>query len=288
MFKYAKGAFKFIKKNWKGVCSHALIPAIIYSIFILPTSAFDYIIAHLGDFNNANFWDIFTSINDSSQWNRWEYVVFIILLTISTIFIFSSYIGKIQNRMKYGKTVYPGFRGILKRTNENMFATIKSVIAVYIALEIYAFAMSVFMSLILMVTTQPAAVIVLILLVGGLSLVLAMYILAWFSCVLPNMTMRRQGLFRSIPESMRMVSNNIGKIFLNLIIPLIISYIPVIIFASLDIEFNHIALTIIRYVFNFIFFFFSFVYYITIMYVIFFDLNDIEREDLNQENKWRI
>ena len=64
MFKYAKGAFKFIKKNWKGVCSHALIPAIIYSIFILPTSAFDYIIAHLGDFNNANFWDIFTSIND--------------------------------------------------------------------------------------------------------------------------------------------------------------------------------------------------------------------------------
>lgn len=245
MFKYKNNALIFIKNNWQAVLSHALIPAIIYSIFILPTSAFDFIIAHLSDYQNANFWDIFSAINDSSQWSSWEYVVFLVLMVLSTIFIFSSYIGKTQNTMKYGRPVYTGFMGILKRTNENVFATVKSVIAVFLALEVFAFIMSVFIAIILMITTSKALRIILILICGAAGLITMMYILAWCSCVLPNMTLRRQGLFKSIPQSFRMVSNNVGKIFINLIVPMILSYIPVIVFAGLDIMYNHIVLTIV-------------------------------------------
>lgn len=286
--KYVKGTFKFIWNNLMSVLAHVIIPAIIYTIFIIPTSSFDFIVTNFNNMNVTKFWEIFTIINDASKWYDWKYIIYFFTIMIFTLVIFSSYIGKVQATMKYGRPYYTGFKGIFKRTNEHLFTTIKAGILVFVAMELFAMMMSLLTSFVLKITPLAWLRIILIIAFGAIGLICTFYILAWIICTIPNMTMRRIGMIKSIGMSTHMVAPVFTKVLGGILIPMIISYLPIIGFAALDIVFDNIVLTISRYAFNFIFYIFSFTYYITFMYVVFFDVNEIEREDLNAVNKWRI
>lgn len=286
--KYVKGTFKFIGDNYMSVLGHVIIPALIYTIFIIPTSSFDFIVTHFDTMEVTKFWDIFIVINDASKWYDWKYIVFFFTIMAFTIIIFSSYIGKVQATMKYGRPYYTGLKGVFKRTNEHMFTTIKIGVLVFFAMEIFAMSMSLLTTFVLKVTQLAWLRILLIMVFGFIGLSLAFYVLAWMICAVPNMTMRRIGLIKSAGMSTHMVASHITKIVGGILIPMIISYIPIMAFAALDLVFDNILLTIVKYLFNFLFYAFSFTYYITFMYIVFFDVNEIEREDLNLANKWRL
>ena len=288
MRKYFVQTYEYAKTNWVSVLLHILIPAILYTIFINPTSSFDYIMTNIKELDVQHAYQIFLTINDGSRWASWEYVLFYFLMAVATLIVFSSFIGNIQNKMRYGKTVYEGFSGVFKRTNENFFATLRAGIALVLAMEVFALVMSVVIYFIIKVTSIAALRIILVSIIGGGLIIAMFYGAAWVACVIPNMTMRNEGVFKSIKRSMTMVKEKQIKIFGNFVIPIIVCMIPLLVLSGFDIVYDHIVLTIVRYVFIFLFYIFSFAYYIIVMYVIFFDVNEIEREDLNAQNKWRI
>lgn len=288
MRKYFIQTYQYAKTNWVSVLLHILIPAILYTIFINPTSSFDYIMTNIKELDVQHAYQIFVTINDGSRWSSWEYILFYFLIAVATLIIFSSFIGNVQNKMRYGKTIYEGFGGVFKRTNENFFATLRAGIMLIAAMEVYALIMSVVIYFIIKVTAIAAVRIVLVSLIGGGIIVAMFYGAAWIACALPNMTMRNEGLFKSIKRSMSMVKDKQIKIFGNFVLPIIISFIPLLVCSAFDVAFDHVILTIVKYVCIFLFYVFSFAYYIILMYVIFFDVNEIEREDLNLQNKWRI
>ena len=288
MRKYFKSTIDYIKANWLSVLLHVLIPTALYTYFINPTSSFDYIMENIKTLNPDRAIDVFLRINDSSYWSNWQYIVFYVVVLIGTLVVFSSFIGNIQNKMRYGKTIYPGFMGVLKRTNENFFATIRAGIMLIIAMEFFALVMSLIIYFAIKVTSIAALRIIIVCFIAAIIIALMFYGLAWVSCALPNMTMRNEGIFKSISRSMEMVGKKQIKIFLSLFIPIVVSYIPLIVCSAFDIVYDHLILTIIRYIVKFGFYLFSFAYYIILMYVVFFDINEIEREDLNLENKWRL
>ena len=175
-----------------------------------------------------------------------------------------------------------------KRTNETIFATLRAVVLLVFAMEIFALLMSVFIFFAIKVTAIPALRIIIV--CGTATIIIAglFYACAWIACALPNMTMRNEGMFKSINRSMVMVKEKQLKVFACFIIPIVISYIPLILLSAFDIAYDHVILTIFKYFFVFLFYIFSFSYYIILLYVVFFDVNEIEREDLNMLNKWRI
>ena len=288
MRKYFVQTYEYAKRNWVSVLLHVLIPAILYTIFINPTSSFDYIMTNIKELDAQHAYQIFVTINDGSKWASWEYILFYFLIAVATLVVCASFIGNIQNKMRYGKTVYEGFWGVFKRTNETFFAALRAGIALILSMEVFALIMSVVIFFIIKVTSIAALRIILVCLIGGGIIVAMFYGAAWVSCVIPNMTMRNEGLFKSIKRSMSMVKEKQIQIFGNFVIPIVVCFIPLLAIAGFDIVYDHVVLTIVRYAFIFLFYLFSFAYYIIVMYVIFFDINEIEREDLNEQNKWRI
>ncbi len=288
MTKNVKRTFSYIKHNWLSVYVHALIVSIIFTIFVNPTSSFDYIVTEIATLKFENVLEIFVIINDGSKWNNWQYVIMFFAIAVVSLIVFSSFIGQVQNKMRYGQPLYHGIKGILKRTNEFLFATLRALITVAFAMEVFAILMSLVLYFAVSVIHNTIAKIVVVLLFSILIVTGYMYGLAWFSCVLPNMTMRNTGLLSSIKSSVNMVKDKVNRIFLDLGLPLLLFYIPILIISGFDIVYNHVILTITRYIVNFAFYMFSFTYYITYMYCLFFDLNEIEREDLNEHSKWRI
>ncbi len=286
MSKYVKSTFTFVKNNWVSVFLHVLIPAVLYTIFVNPTSSFDYIMKEISTMDMNNIFDIFIRINDGSRWNSWQYVVFYFALIVITLTIFGSYIGKIQNKMKYGRPLYTGIKGVFKRTNENLWAAARAGIVMILFMELFAIAMSIVLFFAVKVTHIAALRIMIVLLAGLILIAGSFYGLAWVSCALPGMTMRRQGLFKAISESTRMVGNKSGIIYLDLILPLVITYIPVLVVSGFDVVYDHVILYIFKLVTSFIFYGINFMYFIPYMYCLFFDLNDIEREDLLSNSKW--
>lgn len=288
MRKYFRMTFAYMKTNWVSVLLHALFPALLYAYFINPTSSFDYIMTEISTLDPARAIDVFATINDGSKWSNWQYIVFYLVVLFGTLVVFSSFIGNIQNRMRYGKTIYPGISGVFKRTNENIFATIRAGIFLVASMELFALVMSVIIYCVIKMTAIAALRIILVCLFAAILIIGLFYGCAWLSCALPNMTLRNEGLFKSISRSMVMVKEKQIKVFLCFIIPIIISYIPLLVCAAFDIVYDHLVLSIVRYIVIFVFYLFSFAYYIILMYVVFFDVNEIEREDLNEENKWRL
>jgi len=265
-----------------------LFPALLYAYFINPTSSFDYIMENISILNAEHAHEIFVTINDGSKWSSWQYIVFYVLVASITLIVFSSFIGNIQNKMRYGKTVYGGFKGVFKRTNETLFATVRVAILLVAAMELFALMMSVVLFFAIKITSIAAIRIIIVVLIGAILIAAMFYGASWISLALPNMTLRNEGLFKSISRSMTMVKEKQMKLFVSYIIPLVISYIPLLLFSGLDIAYDNVVLTIVRYIYTFVFYLFSFAYYIILMYVAFFDINEIEREDLNQVNKWRL
>ncbi len=288
MSKYFNSTMTYIKNNWISVLLHIIVPSILYTIFILPTSSFDYIVKNISTLDVKNAMDIFITINDGSRFSSWEYIVFYVLTAVLTIVVFGSYIGNIQNKMRYGKTIYGGFKGVFKRVNETLFAAVRAGILLMAAMELYALIMSVVIFCVIKVTAVEWLRIFWVSLIGAAFIVLMFYGCGWIACALPNMTMRNEGMFRSIGRSMKMVGDKQIKVFGAFIVPLIISYIPLLVCSACDIFYDHIVLTIVKYIVIFAFYVFSFAYYVVLMYVVFFDINEIEREDLNMENKWRL
>ena len=288
MRKYFRMTFSYMKTNWVSVLLHVLFPAALYTYFINPTSSFDYIMTNIKTLDPARAIDVFTTINDGSNWNSWQHVVFYVVVLVGTLIVFSSFIGNIQNRMRYGRTIYPGVMGVFKRTNENIFATIRAGLFLIVSMEFFALVMSVIIYAVIKVTSIAALRIILLCGIAVIIIAGMFYGCAWVSCSLPNMTMRNEGLFKSISRSMVMVREKQIKVFLCFLIPIVISYIPLVVCSAFDIVYDHLVLSIIRYIVIFAFYIFSFAYYIILMYVVFFDVNEIEREDLNEENKWRV
>ena len=288
MKKYFNLTLDYYKRNWVSVILHVIFVALIYTYFISPTSSFEYIMKNIETLDVLHAWEIFAQINDGSKWTSWQYIVFYFLVIAITIIVFSSFIGNIQNKMRYGKTIYNGIGGVFRRTNENLFATLRAGIVLIISMEFFALLMSAVIYFAIKVSSLAAVRIILVCLLGVIIIGLMFYGVAWISCALPNMTMRNEGVFVSIKRSMAMMKDKELKVFGLFIIPLIIAFIPMLICTGFDIVYDHIILTIFRYVCNFGFYMFAFSYYIILMYVIFFDVNEIEREDLNLENKWRL
>ena len=288
MRKYFNSTMLYVKNNWLSVFLHIIIPSILYTIFILPTSSFDFIIKNISTLEVHNAMDIFITINDGSKFSSWQYILFYISLIVVTLVAFGSYIGNIQNKMRYGKTVYGGFKGVFKRANETVFAAARAGIFLMAAMEFYALVMSIVIFVVIKATAIEWLRIFWVSLIGAGFIVAMMYGCGWVACALPNMTMRNEGLFKSVSRSMKMVSDKQLKIFGAFVVPLVISYIPILLCSAFDLFYDHMVLTVVRYIINFVFYAFSFSYYIVLMYVIFFDINEIEREDLNLENKWRL
>ena len=278
----------YIKNNWLSVLLHIIVPAILYTAFILPTSSFEYIVKNISTLDVRNAMDVFITINDGSKFSSWQYILSYVSLIVVTLVVFGSYIGNIQNKMRYGKTVYGGFKGVFKRANETLFAAIRAGIFLMAAMELYALIMSVVIFVVIKTTTIEWLRIFWVSLIGAGLIVAMFYGCAWVSCALPNMTMRNEGLFKSVGRSMKMVGDKQIKIFGAFIVPLVISYVPLLVCSACDIFFDHLVLTIVKYIVICAFYVFSFAYYIVLMYVVFFDINEIEREDLNLENKWRL
>lgn len=281
--KYIKMTLDYIKSNRIALFLHAIIPAILFAVFISPTSIIEYVIRKPEYYEGNSFIDILRAMFDLSQRLGMSVlqIIGIVLSIIIIAIILSSLVGNIENKMLYGQTVYPGFKGVIKRININflsvlscMFTFTLALFTIYIVLSLlfFIFAHIHIRWLYLLLSFVFGIVCFGIFVVGLTFTILA----------IPNMTIRGFGISNASKKSSYTVVNNYWKVFASIVLPMIVIYIPVVLVAIFDYP-GKLAVNIVV---RFFFYLAAIMYYVPLFYVEFFDLEEMDRVDLKKNKYW--
>ena len=269
--KYAKMTFSYINQNKLMTIIYTLLPALLYAFFVKPCSIIEYSLKELND--THTFGQIMKFINDMSSVAR--FIVFPIMFVV-TVVMLSGMIGSMQKKMRFGKIFSDYSKTFFTRVNNDFFAVFKTFLFLCGVNILFGFVMSSFIFFFIQIASANAFWIIPV--VYCILFLLLIVALTWVMLCLPIMTMKGFGFLRSIKESLRIVGQDFVKFFVGYIIPMAISVVPVLLISIFDFNGQKFWAIII----NFIFYVWTFVYTITYMYVSYYELEQIEREDLKQ------
>lgn len=266
--KYYKLTIDYIKRNFLMTVVYAILPALLFSFFINPCSMLEYNFKEFG--TSTNFWEIYKQVNDIAR----NYAVFVLpFVFILSVVAFSSMIGGMQRKMRFGK-MFGESHTFFTRVNNNFMAVFKAFIFVCLICMLFGLVMALFIFFwikklpTMAVFAVPITYVILFLLIAGVVLLMML--------CLPLMTVRGYGFFKSINLSLQVTGRDPWRFFIGLALPMTILYIPMMIISALHFPGQAYVAIIVR-----IFFYTAtFTYIITYFYTSFFELEQIEREDL--------
>lgn len=251
-----------------------LIPALLLGIFAQPFSMM-YVIVSIGrkEQTYTSFIDIFKKINYVDR--PWHYVFILFIMILSVLFV-SLLVGSTRQKMRYGSYTVGRYKNFLGHINDNFIAILKYTIILFVSLEITSILLSTFLytSIKLFSNALPACIISTV-----LFAVCELWFLSMTSLAIPNMTMKGYGIAKSLGASIYELSARSFKVFFAILWIFILLSAPMILLIIFPFKHMNILLA----VFSTVFYWVIINYIVILMYVVYFDVEEIEREDQKGE-----
>lgn len=266
--RYCKLALQYLKKNFLYVLALTFVPAVIIGTATEPTSLMIYFRDFLYS-NNRTFIEIF---NTNSEMTLLSALLAIVIVPIIMLFI-SALCGIESKHMRLGEF---SMNRIMTRVNNNFLSVIKVGIVFVLFFQLFALlstSFSVMWIAIFDISRKALAFIIVTDVVMMLVLIFCMSsLLLW----LPIMSITGLSMRKAFVENLEMIKGKQWKIFLSVVIPLLIPFAIMCPLAYFDVPFRMIVSVVMYW--------FMIAYYITLMYVSYCDIADIDREDLKKFN----
>jgi len=268
---YSRMTLAYMGRNFLKSMGLMLIPTLIFGIFIQPLSMLEVIVSIGRKEQTYNsFLEIFKKINGFDH--MWKFVFLAIALLLALVII-SLESGYNRQNMRYGSVS----RGIWKNAwtylNDNFLSVFKYSIVILISLEVVAILMSTFLytTIKLFRNALPMCIIVAL-----LFILLEIYFIAVTILAIPNMTMKGFGLFKAIGQSIYSLSAKSIKLFFSVLWVAALLVLPMIFLIIFP--FNGVKYLLA--VFSVLFYWIMISYSCALTYVVYFDVEELEREDL--------
>lgn len=271
---YSLATLKFYYKNFFRCMGFTLIPALLLGIFAQPFSMM-YVIVSIGkkEQTYTSFIEIFKKINYVDK--PWHYVLILFIMILSVLFV-SLLVGSTQQKMRYGSYTAGMTRNFWGHINDNFFAILKYTVILFISLETVSVLLSTFLytSIKLFSNALPACIIS-----SVIFAICELWFLSMTSLAIPNMTMKGYGIGKSLGMSVYGLSAKSFRVFFALLWIAVILSAPMILLIVFPFKYMKILLGL----FSVIFYWVIINYIIILMYVVYFDVEEIEREDQKGE-----
>lgn len=266
---YSKGALEYMRHNFLKSMAVLFIPALLLGILLDPLSMLDIIVSIGRKENTYNsFIDIFKKLNDFTGVGRLFLILFALLITIVFVSVTSGYN---RQRMRYGKD--GKLTNIGEFLNDHFLPVTKYALFIFVSMEAVAILLSTFLytAIKLLKNALPACIIL-----SALFLLIELYLVALSLLAIPNMTMKGYGLFKSLAQSATSLSAKSIKVFFAMLWLIVLLMLPtafIIIFPFENMKYVLKALSCV--------FYWVMISYLSVMtYVVYFEVEELEREDL--------
>ena len=266
---YSKMTLDYMRHNFLKSMAALFIPAVLMGLLIDPLSLLDIVVSIGRKENTYNsFIDIFTKLNDFTGIGRLVLILFVLLVTIIFVSITSGYN---RQRMRYGKV--GKLNNIGEFLNDQFVPVFKYALFIFVSLEVMAILLSTFLYTAIKVLKNalPACIIL-----AALFLLIELFLIALSLLSIPNMTMKGYGLFKSLAQSVNSLSAKSIKLFFAMLWLIILLMLPTMFIIIFPFENMKYVLKIFSCLFYWVM-----ISYLSVMtYIVYFDVEELEREDL--------
>ncbi len=269
--RYIKLAFQYAKgRNFWKLALITIIPSLFFSFFASFSNVAKFFI-NFFDYDIRSFNAIFKELSDLS-WNNLLLMIFSLVIIAIIISIF---IGTMQRHMRTGKFA---MKNIFKRINENFLPTALMLSILYIMIFVFGFFVSLFVAFWFAVTKIKLAAFILSAFFALVIFIIMMYLMSLFSLSVPYIVATGASVFSAASSSIRNARHHIKDIFLSILLPLLPLFALEYAVALLD--FKPLLLLV-----DTIFFSFLISYYPILIFVTYYDIQQLDREDLLPVNR---
>lgn len=268
--KYMTSSFRYIGRHLLRMVLYFIVPAVVLGVANSPVSLISLLIN--SDFGESlSFDEVFLGASDLTD--GWKVALVVVGFVLYVVFA-SAAVGSIQHKMRYGEFYPVSVRRFFRKVNSNAIAITLGMIALMLMVELLGFFVSVFVFFWLQVMPAQAAMAMsaVTVVVGSACFLIVSTMLV---LVIPNMTVKGYGFFDAIKKSVPTACSNFGRLLAAVVVPVIGAYVLPCIAYGFDVP-------VLKQITDILFYLFAFIYYHVLMYVAFFDIEDIEREDLKK------
>lgn len=271
---YSLATLKYLRRNFFRSFGFTLLPALLLGIFAQPLSMMQVIVS-IGkkEHNYNSFLDIFKTIN---YIDKPLIFVFIVIIMIVAVLFISLLAGSTRQKMRYGGYMSGRTKNFLGHINDNFLPVFKYMLVLFVSLEMIAVLLSTFLytSTKLFTNALPACIVSTVIFV-----ICELWFLAMTSLTIPNMTMKGYRLGKAMGMSIYQLNAKVFRVFLAVLWIFVLLAAPLVLLIVFPFNYMKLVLAI----FSFLFYWILLTYICVLMYVVYFDVEELEREDQKGE-----
>lgn len=272
---YLKSTFRYLKDHFLRMFAYCIVPALVLGLISSPVSLVRMLSQNQYD-NNVSFSEIFLGATDLNK----PYKIVIMILAFIIYAVFAAVcVGSVQHKMRYGHFYKINVHNFFKNVNGYFLPMAKGMLVLMVLMELLGLFTSIFVFFWSKVISVKWVAIGLCVATTIGFLAAFFFVASLLTLVVPNMTIRGFGLFKSIKLSSVTVLNNFAKIIPALVLPIVVAYVPLVIV-------NIFNVNVLSQILDILFYLFAFMYYHVLLYVVYFDLEDVKTEQIGENNYW--
>ncbi len=272
---YMKATFGYLKDHFLRALCFCALPALLLGLVSSPVSLISLLFSKQLD-RTVSFSEVFLTGTDLDK--PYKLVVMILAFILYAICA-AAYVGSVQHKMRYGHFYKINAHNFFRLVNNNFLPVAKGMLSLMLMMEFLGIVTTLFVFFWSKVVAIQAVTIVLCTLSVLLFVGLFLFFASMLILTIPNMTMRGFGLFKSIKLSWMTSIKKFKQVVVPVIVPIVIAYIPLIVV-------NAFHINVLTQILDVLFYAFALMYYHVLMYVIFFDLENVEVANINENNYW--
>ena len=269
--RYSNMTLSYIRHNFLKSMGIMFLPALLLGILLNPLSIVEIIVSigkKQGTYNS--FLDIYKKINGYT--GAWRFVIIIIAIVIS-ILCLSLLSGLIRQKMRYGLDNRGKWSMLGSHLNDNFLPVLKFRLLLFVSLEVLAILLSTFLYTTIKLFNNALPM---CLILAFIFILVELLFLSASLLTVPNMTMKGYGLFKAFGNSVYSLSAKVFKVFGSILWIMILMSVPMIILILFPFKGSNYLLEL----FSFLFYWMIASYISVLVYVVYFDVEELEREDL--------
>ena len=269
--KYSNMTLSYIKHNFLKSMGILFVPTLLLGIFLNPLNIVEIIVSigkKQGTYNT--FLDIYRKINGYTTINRFVVIILAIIISIICLSLLS---GLIRQKMRYGLDNRGKWGMIGSHLNDNFLPVFKYFLMIFVSLEVLAILLSTFLYTTIRIFKNALPMCFIL---AFLFFLVELLFVSASLLTVPNMTMKGYGLFKAFGHSIYSLSAKTFKVFGSILWLLLLMSIPMIIL----ILFPFRGANYLLWLFSYLFYWMMASYISVLVYVVYFDVEELEREDL--------
>lgn len=269
--KYSNMTLSYMRHNFLRTMGATFIPTLLLGIFLNPFNVIEIIVS-IGKKEDTynSFLDIYGKINGYTGILRFSVIIIAILIAIICLSILS---GLVRQKMRYGLDNKGKWSMIGSHLNDNFLPVLKYIILLFVSLEALAMLLSTFLYTTIHVIGNALPM---CLILAFVFFLIEIFFVSASLLTVPNMTMKGYGLFKAFGHSIYSLSAKMFKVFGSILWVVLVMSVPMIALILFPFKGGNYLLLLC----SFLFYWILASYIGVLVYAVYFDVEELEREDL--------